>query len=288
MIKKILKILIVLLLIAFIVMMILGASFYYNWWGNGDPDGQVHISINGVSDVFEDLTEHRDEYTSIYDNDTLSFLKYCHDTYGATFTLYCYFETDDFNMTMVPDTYLEEFEETHEWLSFGFYAKSDIKPTEEVTPDQLSADFVQFMEESQRITGNGHVTLRLADWELTPEAVDALKQRGVSSLFTVSDEKAGYYFTEEQNAMVLAEDSYLDETIGMMYYITDLCLDEGRINAVYGNLIRTALNEKQNAIIAVCAQESSLDASMKEKIENVCIFTQNYEYEFAAFESEDQ
>ena len=46
-----------------------------------------------------------------------------------------------------------------------------------------------------------------------------------------------------------------------------------------------ALNEKQNSLIVVCAQESSFDADMKEKLENVCKFTKNYEYDYAVFEN---
>ncbi len=284
MIKKLFKAVVLLVLLALLAMIVLGASFYYNWWGNGDPDGEVFISIDGVTEVFEDLTEHRDDYDSIFDNETLGFLKYCHDTYGAKFTLYCYFESDDFSLTMAPETYREEFEQQAEWLRFGFCGNSEDSPSIELVPDQLGADFTKFAKEMVRITGDTFVDLRLADRKMGPEAVKALKDRGVRALFTVSDEKAGYYFTQEQNAAVMAEDYYVDEANKMTFVTTDLCLDEGRVNAVYNNLIMTALNSKQHSMIAVCAQESSFDASMKEKIENVCKFTDNYEYDYAVFE----
>lgn len=286
MIKKTIKTLFVLLLVAVVAVVVLGASFYYNWWKNGDPNGKVHISIDGVTEVFKDLTENQGDYDSAFDNEMLAFLKSCHDTYGAQFTLYCYYEADGFSLTEVPDTYREELSQNADWLKFGFYYATDLSPVADVLPEQLGSHYTAFATEIVRITGAVATTVRMPDWGISQEAVAALEERGVESLMTVSDEKAGYYFGKDMNDVVMEKDTYRDDAVGMTYIATDLCLGEGRINAVYGNLIRTALNEKQYSVIAVSALESEFGEEMAEKIENVCEFTDNYDYEYTLFEKE--
>ena len=93
----------------------------YNSFKNSIADGQIHFSIDDVIDIFLDLTENQHQYNSIFDNSTLDFLRTCHMDYGAKFVLYCFYESENFNLSMVPDKYRSEFLENSDWLNFGFH-----------------------------------------------------------------------------------------------------------------------------------------------------------------------
>ncbi len=47
------------------------------------PDAFIHLSFDDTISIFMDITEHKENYQSIFENDTLGFLKSMHNDWGG-------------------------------------------------------------------------------------------------------------------------------------------------------------------------------------------------------------
>jgi len=83
---------------------------------------EIHISVDDTIYIFKDLTENQEKYNSIFENETLSFLKKCNEQYGAKFSMYCFAEYGDMKLSECTGAYKQEFIENKDWLNFGFHA----------------------------------------------------------------------------------------------------------------------------------------------------------------------
>lgn len=122
----------------------------------------AHLSIDDVEIMTGDIIRHQDEYNSIFDNRFLSFLKDCHDEYGAKFTLYTYAHTPAYSLREFPDKFKDEFYANRDWLRFGFHW---IEPAfrEGVDVKTFKEAFHEVNTSIERFAGKGSIsrTLRL-------------------------------------------------------------------------------------------------------------------------------
>ena len=47
------------------------------------PDAFIHLSFDDTISIFMDITEHKEDYQSIFENDTLGFLQSMHNDWGG-------------------------------------------------------------------------------------------------------------------------------------------------------------------------------------------------------------
>jgi ABC-type uncharacterized transport system substrate-binding protein len=259
---------------------VISSSFYFNLWGKGGS-GQIHFSIDDVISVCEDITVTNRE--SIIDNEMLGFFKECHDMYGAKFSLYCYYESEDFNLGMVLDKYKEEFMENADWLMFGFHYKDGKEPTE-ISAEEIIRDYNQLTSELIRITGSTCTTVRLSYFKGSYEVCSALKEQGIQCLLTADDDRLSYYFDEDTNLYINKNDSWYDDSNGLNFVSTDLRLDNRNSAEVYYKLIEISEDEAQNKIIAVFAHEWLMGRKMYSSIKAMCQFAKYYDYEWTMLE----
>lgn len=73
-------------------------ALYYNWLTPYRSEGVRHLSVDDVVDVFINLTDNQDHYDSIFDNEMLARFRQYHDEYDAKFSLYCFYQSGDFNL----------------------------------------------------------------------------------------------------------------------------------------------------------------------------------------------
>ena len=262
---------------------IVGVGFYYNMFGLGAKDGEIHFSVDDTIAVFQDLEENKEDYSSIFENPMLNFFEKCHEKYGAKFSLYCYYESEDFNLSMVTNRYRNEFLNNSDWLRFGFHYKNGEEP-DEISAETIIAAYQQLTKELLRITGSVDTTIRLSYFKGSYEVVSALKEEGVDCLLTADDDRQSYYFDSKVNTYIDLNDSYYDSSNGMNFVSTDLRLDNIRKIMLYPELIKISMDNNQNKIIAVFTHEWLMDENMYDKIEFMCKFANNYHYNFTMLE----
>ncbi len=111
----------------------------------------INFSIDDTINIFKDITENN--YSSIFDNETLRIFKYLHNKYGTTFTLYCFYEKDDFNLSKAKTNYKSEFEANSKWLKFGFHSLNSNSNYQE-NPDNFWDDFDRTYKALENIVGS--------------------------------------------------------------------------------------------------------------------------------------
>lgn len=181
---------------------------------NQRKDKYIHISLDDTIQVFEDLTIDIDA-KSIFDNETLAFLKDCHDKYGMVFSLYVFYEKENFNLSNTTDRFKKEFQENSDWLKFGFHAKKEYMNYENSSYENAYNDYTQVINELVRITGGKSVIdrfPRLANFAGNQESIQAMKaaKYGVQGLLGSDDERTSYYLNEEESSILVKNGSYLD------------------------------------------------------------------------------
>lgn len=99
---------------------------------------QFFVQLDECVEVFRDLHDNRNTYTSIFQNQFLALLKEAHDLYGAVFTLSTIYsspaeriptgryplavDVPHFNLSMMTDQYKAEFQANAHWLRAAFHS----------------------------------------------------------------------------------------------------------------------------------------------------------------------
>ena len=260
------------------VILLTMANLYYNWQTSSRPEGILHLSVDDVIDVFVDLTENQDHYDSVFDNEMLAMFLQYHNKYGAKFSLYCFYESGDFNLSMVPSKYHDELVVNSDWLRFGYHAKSSNTELTAISADEIEQEYCLTVSELERITGSVTHTLRLSMFHGNKDAMERLKELGVKVLLTADDGRLSYYLDEEISKYISDHDSIEDSLF--TFVSTDLRLDRLSKFAVYPRLLTIAFDTRQNKIITVFTHEWLINEKTYKKIRDVCRFAQNYQYRF--------
>ncbi|NLD88439.1 MAG: hypothetical protein GX633_09325, partial [Clostridiales bacterium] len=123
------------------------------------------------------------EYTSLFDDPYLALYKDIHDRYGTKVHMNIYYETDGFNLTMMPDRFKDEWEANSNWLRLSFHAKADTPnwPYIDAPYEKVNEDYNQVVREIKRFAGESVLgpvtTIHFA--EATKEGVRALRDNGI-------------------------------------------------------------------------------------------------------------
>lgn len=88
----------------------------------------AHVSIDDCKRCYSDLYNSQNSYGSIFSHPFWKYLKDLHDSYGARFTLYSYWQSETFTMNMIPPKYWHEFELNKDWLNIAYHGvKAEIE-----------------------------------------------------------------------------------------------------------------------------------------------------------------
>ena len=264
--------------VSFIIGLIITVGLYNNWFTPGRPEAVIHFSVDDVIDVFENLTDNQESYDSIFDNEMLEHFREMHELYGAKFSLYCFYECGNFNLSAVPGKYHDEFMDNSDWLCFGYHAKNSSTDPVAIAAEDIENEYVLTVSELERITGSVTYTLRLSMFQGNRRAMIRLKQLGVKTLLTADDDRNSYYLGESESKYVADHDSYEDEFY--RFVSTDLRLDSLSRIAIIPKLIRIAFDQQQNKILVVFTHEWLMGDEMYKKIRDVCRFSKKYHYRF--------
>lgn len=195
-----------------------------------------------------DINEHKDEYTSIFDNPYLAIYKKAHDLYGAKVVINLFYEfcgdakkcfsndRPDFDLSMMTDKFRDEFRANGDWLKLSFHAKNELpnKPYANASAEEITRDCMQVNREILRFAGpevfSDCATIHFA--ETTEEGTRALRSMGYLALegdFVLTSCMCGYHYPEEMVTHIMNRDFYYDTDIDMFFCRTDIVLN-GSIN----------------------------------------------------------
>lgn len=186
----------------------------------------AHISVDDATGILQDIC--KEEYDSIFDNEILGQLKYLHEEYGITASLYIFEQLDEFAVWDMPLTYKAEFRANADWLKLGFHSVTEDDPAESgLSFADFKKEYARTESAITRFAGGEALThvLRLHYWYATEEMVAYLKEQGVTGLLCSDSEAASYNLTEEQAEKLYRSRDGKLEAEGMTYYTTDIRLE---------------------------------------------------------------
>lgn len=196
------------------------------------------LSVDDVILGLKDIAEHS-EYTSIFDAPFFALFRDIHDTNGTKVHMNIYYETVDrqFNLTMMPDRFREEWKKNADWLHLSFHARADKpdKPYLHASYDEVKRDCELVQHEILRFAGREVMppTTTLHWGAVTREGVRALRDCGVKLMqsdFVLKDgEKASLclYLDAEQVKLVRDNCFWKDEEMDMIFTACDVILNSG-------------------------------------------------------------
>lgn len=269
--------------ISIILLLVIGTVIFVTSKRDRNDNAFIHISFDDTINVFEDLTRNVESYDSIFDNELLGYLQKLHKRYGAIFSLYCYFQSDDgsFNLTECTDKFASDFQANSSWLKLGFHNFDGNGNLAEASEEQAVSDYEELVGELERITGGGDCIdtyVRLQNFAGNFDAIQGINDlnNGIDGLLSADDERISYYLSEENSEYVANNDYLSDEGNDLIFVSTDLRLEN--TNNPYGDLIKISKDENQCKTIEVFTHEWQYGLKLKLKLLVTCFWADKYGY----------
>lgn len=247
----------------------------------------MHISLDDFITAFEDITNNENKYSSIFENDTFSYLKMLHDKYGAVISCYTYYESDnkEFDLSKCTDKFSKEFGENSDWLKFGFHTYNGSKNYEKTISTEAKSDYDKVLSELIRITGSDKcidTVVRLQNFAGNEESVQAMinTSNGIEGLLGADDKRRSYYLNDKKNSYLYTYDYY--EINGLDFFKTDLRMEliddiDKSLDELNSN---EDLAEKKDILIIFTHEWQLPNDGIKEKLEKCCKFARDNGYSF--------
>ena len=188
----------------------------------------VHCSMDDVLWIFKDITVHQ-EYTSIFDNSILKWIKDLHEIDNRmVFTLYCFFDAwYEFTLADATDRFQSEFRDNSKWLKVGFHGYGMDENNKDRTYEKpndyelLQKDYQLVMRELGRVTSKESFTniIRLSSFLGSEKAVTFLKKEGNDVFLCAEDKKRpSYYLSSTERDEMFSKGFYRDKS-NKVYFV---------------------------------------------------------------------
>lgn len=155
---------------------------------------RYRFSLDDNSWFLRDIA--RQGYASIFENPYMALWKRLHDTYGTKIVCNIYYQCEDFNLSMMPDTHKGEWGDNADWFRLTFHALQNepANPYIHATYDEIATDYDLVVNEILRFAGEEVMdTFTTIHWvEATVEGCRAVRDRGIAGL-------CGYFMLRDGN-----------------------------------------------------------------------------------------
>ena len=201
-----------------------------------DSAKKYRVSLDDNIWFLRDIAKNAGRYASVFDNPYLAVYKKAHDLYGAKVHANLYYQCEDFNLSMMPDTFKPEFIANADWLNFTFHALQNDpdKPYVKATYDQILTDYDLITNEIIRFAGEECLSpVTTVHWgECTREGVRALRARGIRCLMGYfrlenSEPHVSYYMDFGQTLHISGRNFWKDDKEDMIYGRISNVMNEG-------------------------------------------------------------
>lgn len=245
----------------------------------------LHMSFDDTIYAFQDLTTNASTYTTIFDSPFFGALKTMHDTYGAVFSCYCYYNeyTDETKGTLVfsladcTTDFAEDFAANADWLRFGFHTIDLYTNYAAASAETALGDYETTINRLIAITGSIDcidTCVRLHNYSGSAEVCVALRDAvcGVTGLLSGEQSdilSQGYYFSSALDAIasiVGIKGRYFDAETQLFFFPTNTRLDNyiaydpNAANYVetYLDSLITAQRKNRNHVMIMFAHQNQM------------------------------
>ena len=266
----------------------------------------IHFSFDDTISSLRDLTEKSSTYTSVFQQPFFKVLKELHDTYGACFSCYCFYQilnsadasVVDFSLEDVTDAYAEEFTENANWLKFGYHSlHGSMNYGSAADNAVVKADYNNFITQIVRITGSVKcidLVVRLQNFAGSKVACQAMRDCACGIIGFLAGDYAeagktipvafenytvsGYYLNAPATTFLAHHGRYFDATEQLYFYPSCLRLDNIASANVptYMNYFNTPdMYGRSSTLIMYCHENQmfkngSCNADYKKRMAHVC------------------
>lgn len=211
-----------------------------------------------------DLAENAGIYKSLFDNKFLAFFKKLHDTFGTKVHFNLYYQDGDFNLSMMPDKYKDEFIANSDWIALTFHALANDpdRPYEDTTYEKIYTHCKMVTDEIKRFAREEILSdYTTVHWgAVNREGCKALKDFGFKGLvgyFEMVDGKplVSYYFDKEYVDHVNQRDIWRDTEFGLTFVKNDMVVNCFDKKDVLPHLEKVLSNPHTSAFIELMIHE---------------------------------
>lgn len=187
---------------------------------------KCHFSLDDTIEIFRDLTENEGVYKSMFENKILAYLRKLHEFYGATVSLYCFYEDGKgFDLHLASDRYAKEFKANGDWIKVGFHGRNGNITYDQTTAQEAKRDYDLVVTELQRICGGPECLtrrVRLSWFQGNTASIEAFRQCdwGITGLFTADDQRQSYDLLPSEEEEIRTKG--YRKAGNMEYYHTDI------------------------------------------------------------------
>jgi hypothetical protein len=230
-----------------------------------------HCALDDTIDVLEEINRKAAGLRSIFDVEVMALLKRFHEDYGATFSLYLFYEKlDGFDLSQMTDQFADQWRANSDWLKMSFHSRTkkpgvvDYYLYDRADYETARKDFLDIKREILRFAGPEcwDNYPRTHFWSGTRDAVSAWRDCGVDGLFYSYPGFAAMYFDQTQLEGLWQKDFWFDDDMDMLFITTNVKLPCLSIDEINQNL--TGLTDRK--IIEIFADDYNL-VELKEHME---------------------
>lgn len=240
------------------------------------PIGKFRFSSDDNILFLCDINEHKDEYTSIFDNPYLAIYKKAHDLYGAKVHLNLFYEFDDtarknfstsrpyFNLSMMTDKFKDEFTANADWLKLAFHSNSEFpdSPYDNAVPEKIVEDCIRVHREIIRFAGKDSISnSTTTHWGSgNIECMRALRSLGYTSFTGYFDTYCGkglvsYYVPVEICEHINKRDFWCDTNEDIFYGRIDRVTNLGSLESVMDTVKEVCADPHRGGFVSLMIHE---------------------------------
>lgn len=197
---------------------------------------KYRLSIDDNIRFMQDIAQHADQYTSLFENPFLKGLQRLHEQYQTKVHINLFYQSVDENFTLsaFPATFKKEWKDNADWLRLSFHAYKEFPdaPYKNASFDTVKKDCDLIVNEIRRFAGYellGPVTT--VHWgEVNVEGSRAMRAAGYKGqlgYFNVDDNEpaVSYYLNVEQRRHIKKRFIWKDEAEDIIFIRSSMVLD---------------------------------------------------------------
>ncbi|MCD6521939.1 hypothetical protein J7K56_04150 [Candidatus Calescamantes bacterium] len=242
-----------------------------------------HCGLDDTIDIMQEIAIKKNKIKSIFEIEVLKVLKEFNKKYGTKFTLYLFYEKENFKLSDMPDDFKPEWEENSDWLRLSFHARTKKipdAPYKNASYEVAKQDFWLVKNEILRFAGESvwDNYPRTHYWTGSLEAVKAWRDCGIDGLFYSYPGYPALFFDEERLKKLWNEDFYYDKNLGLIFLPTNINLIRSK-----EEISKRLKKLRNNRIIEAFCDDYNL-LELKENMEMVIKWCIENKYEPAFYE----
>jgi hypothetical protein len=247
--------------------------------------------------ALEDINNHKESYTSIFESPYLGLLKDVHDQYGTCVHINLFYQSQSgFNLSEMTDKFKSEFILNSSWLHFTFHAFQEFpdKPYRNASYDKVKKDYQLVTNEIMRFAGKEVLSnCTTLHWgEANVYGIRALRSMGINSLacyFTFDQDNhtvVSYYLSNDQVHHAADRDFWVDNQENIIFVKLDAVLDKIPADQIEKHFNELAMHPHQSGFIETVIHEQyfyssyeNYEPDYRERVLNLAKWLNGHGYE---------